>query len=394
MPRWIEMWMRFSVFMDSKAVIETVFNSFPPVFVLNARTLQALETNKRSVDLWGCLLQKTEEEVVGEEKVREVMEKAVSSAGREWSSAPLWRAYFAFEAGKGRVVPAARLYIRALKAPIQGHQELLMELQEHLVRHYPEQLVFLMQNAKETAGKLVGEVEERALYERQVSDNFTGKVEEEEKAAWGEYVDRMETKNSPADLRSLLERYLARCHATPDAWIRYATWLVSQPTEENIRQMQKQMVESRTYLGLNARVFLHWAELEEDLGLMNTADKIIELVGKQYPAMRIDMTVRRANLAQRLKDKLTACQRFEEALDMAWRESAVKGTQVAARYSTYLLVTGHEKKGRQVQCSACALCSLLCTSTCSAVYVCVFRFVFVYLIRTRRSRSTLTLRRS
>jgi hypothetical protein len=41
------------------------------------------------------------------------------------------------------------------------------------------------------------------------------------------------------------------------------------------------MVESRTYISLNARVLLYWAKLEEDLGLcMETVDKIIELVGK------------------------------------------------------------------------------------------------------------------
>jgi hypothetical protein len=199
-----------------------------------------------------------------------------------------------------------------------------------------------------------GEVEERALFERQVSDNFTGKVEAEEKAAWGEYVAKMETKNSATDQRSLLERHLARCHASPDAWIRYADWLVSQPTKENIRLMQKMMVESRTYLGLNSRVFLHWAELEEDLGIcMAMVDKIIELVGKVHPAMMIDMTVRRANLAQRLKDKLTACTRFEEALTLAWRESAVKGAQVAAQYSTYLLLTGGDVGRADWWCNRC-----------------------------------------
>ncbi len=162
-----------------------------------------------------------------------------------------------------------------------------------------------MQKAKETVSEVEGEVEERALFERQVSDNFTGKVEAEEKAAWGEYVAKMETKNSATDQRSLLERHLARCHASPDAWIRYADWLVSQPTKENIRLMQKMMVESRTYLGLNSRVFLHWAELEEDLGIcMAMVDKIIELVGKVHPAMMIDMTVRRANLAKKELQKV------------------------------------------------------------------------------------------
>jgi hypothetical protein len=153
-----------------------------------------MEQNSRSVELWTCLLGHMVEEVEREEKVREVLEKAVTSAGREWSSAPLWRANIAFEAGKGRVVPSARLYIRALKVLIQGHKELMMELQEYLVRHYPEQLVFLMQKAKETAGKLEDHVEERALYERQLSDCFTRKVEVEEKVAWAEYVTKMESR--------------------------------------------------------------------------------------------------------------------------------------------------------------------------------------------------------
>jgi hypothetical protein len=73
---------------------------------------------------------------------------------------------------------------------------------------------------------------------------------------------------------------------------------------------------------------------------MERVDKIIELVGKAKPALRIEMTFRRANLAQRLKDKQTACCRFEEALYMAWRESAVEDAHVAAQYSTYLLVSG------------------------------------------------------
>lgn len=75
---------------------------------------------------------------------------------------------------------------------------------------------------------------------------------------------------------------------------------------------------------------------------------------------------------------------FEEALAMAWRESPAKGAQVAARYSTYLLVTGGEKEGSKVRCSNC----VLCTAACPAVQY-VFRFVFVYLIRTWQSRSTL-----
>ena len=96
-----------------------------------------------------------------------------------------------------------------------------MELQEYLVRHYPEQLVFLMQKAKETAGKLEDHVEERALYERQLSDCFTGKVEVEEKVAWAEYVTKMESRNLADEQSGLLERYLARCHTFLDAWTRY-----------------------------------------------------------------------------------------------------------------------------------------------------------------------------
>jgi pre-mRNA-processing factor 39 len=323
MPMWDQMWIRFFDFLDTRAVLD-----------------MAVKEHKRSVQLWRRLLEKANEEE--EEKLRELFEEAVTSAGGQWDSAPLWRDYIVFEANKGRVVRAMRLFIRALKLPIYGHQKLLMELQDMLILHNPQQLVFLMEKAKETASKVEGEVEARAVFELKITNEFAGNLKNDEKKAWSQYVASMEEKNPSADLTWLFERYVARCHSCPEAWISYTAWLASQPTPENIELLRGVMNDSRTYLGLNTDVFLHWAEVEEGLGYIDRANQLLEILARFQPGLKIDMTLNRASLMQRNSDNVSAKKLYREAVYLGWDDGACKGGSVTARHAKFLLVTGED----------------------------------------------------
>jgi hypothetical protein len=277
------------------------------------------------------------------ESMREHLERAVSCAGQHWHSAPLWNIYIDFEKN-GEPDVVVSLYERAMAVATKDYHRsagvLKAELQAFVAETLPEELITIMVKAEEQMREVKKEVEERAVFEDGLSDDYVSKVTDAEHKVWTEYLDYISAKDPSGDMRWIFGRYVNRCHYIPEAWCRYGSWMARSHLENKADLLEMLLGLARDFLGVNRRVYTCWAELQEYLGFFSEALALLKLVGTIHPEAKSDMLARMANLEQRRGNRPRTCELFEEAMEAGWEVSTAQGVAVAIRYAYYLMVLG------------------------------------------------------
>ena len=193
------------------------------------------------------------------------------------------------------------------------------------------------------------ETTRRWTYESEIKRPYfhVTELDESQLVNWRKYLDFEEIEGDYTRVSFLYERCLVTCAYYDEFWLRYARWMLAQPTkEEEVRHIYQRASMVYTPISRPA-VRLQYAYFEESLGHVELAKDIHEAILINIPG-HIETIISLANLSRRHGGLDAAIQVYKSQIDSTQCDIYTKAALVAQWAQLLWRIKGSVEEARQV----------------------------------------------
>ncbi|EXJ81408.1 hypothetical protein A1O3_07700 [Capronia epimyces CBS 606.96] len=336
-----------------------------------------------SVDLWTNYCSFKTETCHDADIIRELFERGAALVGLDFLAHPFWDKYIEFEE---RLEAHDRIFAilgRLIHIPMHQYARYFEKYRQMaqtlpLVAIVPAgtltqlQLDLENEGAGYKAGRSQAEVErelrvridayhlelfrqtqtettKRWTFESEIKRPYfhVTDLDEAQLTNWRKYLDFEETEGDYTRIQFLYERCLVTCAQYDEFWLRYARWMLAQPSkEEEVRNIYQRAACIFVPIALPA-VRLQYAYFEEMSGRVDVAKDIHEAILVSLPG-HVETIVSLANITRRHSGTEAAVAIYQSQIDSPSIEPSAKAALVAAWAKLLWKIKGAPEEARQV----------------------------------------------